>query len=77
MGTHILEVVLEQNHFIPADELPDWVNAIGLIMANLPEAYWEGLYVALVNALGSAPLTQWTLPHSPFKVRFECLTTVI
>jgi mediator of RNA polymerase II transcription subunit 23 len=64
----ILDVVLESSYFIPHQEFPDWVNAIGLLIANLPEAYWEGLYQRLATALASAPLSQWTLLQSPFRV---------
>jgi hypothetical protein len=43
IGGHLLDVVLETYHLISVDDLPDWVNAFGLLLANLPEVYSEGL----------------------------------
>jgi hypothetical protein len=33
------------------DELPDWVNALGLLLSNLPEVYSDGLTQRLVTIL--------------------------
>ena len=56
------------NYLIPPEELASWINAIGLIISNLPEAFWDGLYSKLVQALKSQPLSQWTLPQTPFQL---------
>jgi mediator of RNA polymerase II transcription subunit 23 len=69
VGAALLDVVLECSHVIPREELPDWINAIGILISNLPEAYWEGLYNKLVTALNMPPLSQWTATQvNPFKV---------
>ena len=69
MGAAILDVVLECAHVIPREELPDWINALGILMSNLPEAYWDGLYDKLVSALNEPPLSQWNVSGAdPFKV---------
>eukprot|EP00095_Tigriopus_kingsejongensis_P000827 maker-scaffold63_size435493-snap-gene-2.13 protein:Tk00827 transcript:maker-scaffold63_size435493-snap-gene-2.13-mRNA-1 annotation:"mediator of rna polymerase ii transcription subunit 23" len=68
VGASLWDVVLESSHLIPVDQLPDWINSIGLIMSNLPEAFWEGMYQRLVEAISSAPLSQWTLPQNPFQM---------
>lgn len=53
---------------VPA-QLPDWINALGILMSNLPEAYWDGLYDKLVSALNEPPLSQWNASGAdPFKV---------
>ena len=64
----ILDVVLEQSYLIPRVELPDWINAIGLLIANLPEAFWEGLYQRLAATMSSPHLAQWTHSSNPFQV---------
>ncbi|TRY72734.1 hypothetical protein TCAL_11188 [Tigriopus californicus] len=68
VGASLMDVVLESSHAIPPGELPDWINSIGVILSNLPEAFWNGLYQRLVGAITSAPLTQWNLPQNPFQV---------
>ena len=71
VGAAILDVVLECAHVIPREELPDWINALGILMSNLPEAYWDGLYDKLVSALNEPPLSQWNASGAdPFKVIF-------
>ena len=50
-------------------QLPDWINALGILMSNLPEAYWDGLYDKLVSAINEPPLSQWNVSGAdPFKV---------
>ncbi|CAB4065619.1 MED23 [Lepeophtheirus salmonis] len=56
VGEYFLEAIWEAHRYIPQDEIPDWINAVGIIISNLPEAYWEGLYIKLVQALTSPPL---------------------
>lgn len=60
----MLDVVLKGYHLIDGDELPDWINSVGLIFANLPDVYHEGLTQRLVAAVSSAPLSTWNLPPS-------------
>ena len=48
--------------------LPDWINAVGLILSYLPDSYLEGLKKRLVSALSSTPLSQWNLPQNPFEM---------
>ncbi|XP_040568431.2 LOW QUALITY PROTEIN: mediator of RNA polymerase II transcription subunit 23 [Lepeophtheirus salmonis] len=68
VGEYFLEAIWEAHRYIPQDEIPDWINAVGIIISNLPEAYWEGLYIKLVQALTSPPLSQWNLSQTPFRV---------
>ena len=44
-----------ESHVVSESDLPDWCNALGLLLSHLPEAYWEGLYKALAAALASLP----------------------
>ena len=69
VGSRLLDVILEGHHLIGPDNLPDWINAIGLLLSNLPEAYSNGLTQAILSALTSQPLVQWTLPQTIFQVR--------
>ena len=68
MGGRLLDVVLDAHHLIDAESLPDWINAIGLLLSNLPDVYSEGLTQRLVNALISSPLSNWNLSQSVFQI---------
>ena len=39
VGELLIDVILEGHSHISPDRLPDWINALGLILSNLPEAY--------------------------------------
>jgi hypothetical protein len=59
------------------EDLPDWVNALGLLLSNLPEVYSDGLTQRLVSALSSPPLSQWNLPQNIFDLlNFEAITGI-
>lgn len=66
IGASLVDVILEANHLLDPAELPDWINSVGLLLSNLPDAFSEGLTRRLVSALVSPPLSQWNLPQSPF-----------
>ena len=69
IGASILDVILESSYLITdRDEIPDWINSIGVLISNLPESYWDGLYSRLISALTTTPLVQWTIPQDAFKV---------
>ncbi len=63
VGGQILNVVLEHSYAISPKELPDWYNAAGLLLANLPDAYFEGLTQRLVAVLSSSPLSHHNMPQ--------------
>ena len=48
--------------------MPDWINAVGLLLSYLPDVFFDGLKKRLVTALTSAPLSQWNLPQNPFEM---------
>ena len=54
--------------FVPFLDLPDWINAVGLLLSYLPDVFFDGLKKRLVTALTSAPLSQWNLPQNPFEM---------
>jgi len=71
VGGALMDAVLERGvHLVPPDRLPDWVNAVGLTLSNLPDTFWAGLADRLVEAVSSQPLSQWAPPPpvTPFKL---------
>lgn len=68
VGAKLVDVVLEANHLFNVQDLPDWINAVGLLLSYLPDAFLEGLKKRLVSALTSPPLSSWNLPQNPFEM---------
>ena len=65
VSSRLLDVILCESHLIGDEDLPDWCNAVGLLLSNLPEAYWEGLYAALAAALAALPSLPWWNADAP------------
>ncbi len=68
VGASLVDVILDGHFLINVDELPDWINAVGLLLSNLPDTFSEGLTRKLISALTTPPLTQWNLPQTPFAI---------
>ena len=68
VGEMLMEVILQSHSHIASDKLPDWINAVGLIMSNLPEAFWCGLHNKIEEAVVSPNLVSWSLPFNPTQV---------
>jgi len=68
IGEKLIDVVLQTHSHIPPDKLPEWINGVGLLVSNLPEAFWAGLHNKLEGALDCAPLAQWNLNYTPTQV---------
>ena len=35
---------MENKSHIPVEKLPDWMNAVGILLSNLPHVFWIGLH---------------------------------
>jgi len=68
IGEMLIEVILQGHSHIPSEKLPDWINAVGLLLSNLPEAFWAGLHNKLEQTLLSPALKSWSLPFNPTQV---------
>ena len=61
VGEQLIDVILQGHSHIPPDQLPDWLNALGLLLSNLPESYWGGLHAKIEAALLSSDLAASSL----------------
>ncbi|KAL3284506.1 hypothetical protein HHI36_018665 [Cryptolaemus montrouzieri] len=62
----LLDVVAYGYVLIPQQDLQQWINAIGLILAALPISYWSVLHERLLATLSN--LTTWPFECSPFRL---------
>ena len=69
VGPFLVLVSIQTHSHIPPDKLPEWINAVGLLVSNLPEAFWAGLHNKLEASLDCAPLADWNLGYTPTQVR--------
>lgn len=68
VANNIIDVLVTGYTIIPPNEIHSWINAIGLIMAALPEAYWSVIYDRLQEILISVKMVEWPFRHSPFEM---------
>lgn len=66
VGNAILDVIVKGYTIISQNQIHDWVNCIGLIMAALPETYWSVIYDRLQSILTSNEFIDWQYRCSPF-----------
>lgn len=64
VANSIIDVIIKGYTVIPPDQLHSWINAVGILMAKLPEAYWIVMYDRLHDTITS--LTEWKFRFSPF-----------
>ena len=65
VGEQLIDVILQGHSHIPPDQLPDWINALGLLLSNLPESYWGGLHTKIEEALLSSDLAAFSRSCEP------------
>lgn len=66
VANNLIDVVLKGYTVIPQDQIHSWINAIGVIMSSLPEAYWSVMYDRLHGLITSNKMVEWSYLHSPF-----------
>lgn len=68
VGSNLLDVVAKGFTLIPHGQIHMWINAIGLIMAALPESYWSVLHDRLIEVISSPGLVDWPFRCTPFEL---------
>ncbi|KAK3924714.1 Mediator of RNA polymerase II transcription subunit 23 [Frankliniella fusca] len=68
VGNSLLDVVTKGYTVIPPQQIMSWINAIGLVMAALPNSYWQALHERLVQVINCPQMLQWPYRNSPFQM---------
>lgn len=68
VGNSLLDVVTKGYTVIPPQQIMNWINAIGLVMAALPNAYWQALNERLVSIINCPQMLHWPYRNSPFQM---------
>ncbi|KAL1517084.1 hypothetical protein ABEB36_000893 [Hypothenemus hampei] len=62
----LLDVVQKGHVIIPLSEIYEWINAIGLLISNLPKAHWSALLNRLFSTL--LELDPWQYDDTVFRM---------
>lgn len=68
IANNIIDVIVKGYTVIPPNQIHSWINATGVLMAALPEAYWTCIYDRLKEILTSTKMVEWPFRHSPFEM---------
>uniref|UniRef100_A0A336LHK9 Mediator of RNA polymerase II transcription subunit 23 n=1 Tax=Culicoides sonorensis TaxID=179676 RepID=A0A336LHK9_CULSO len=72
--THnIMDIISKRYGNIPPGKIHTWINAIGLIIAHLPESYFMTVFERTRELLNSKKMKDWKYKQSPF-VMFDFKT---
>ncbi|XP_063699049.1 mediator of RNA polymerase II transcription subunit 23 [Culicoides brevitarsis] len=63
---YIIDIILKRYGNIAPGKIHSWINAIGLIIARLPEPYFTTIFDRLRDLLNSPKLADWKYKQSPF-----------
>lgn len=74
VGNNLLDVITKGFVVIPPTKIQLWINAIGLIMAALPDPYWTVLHDRILELMTNNEMTEWPYSHTPFQL-FNLTTT--
>lgn len=74
VGNSLLDVISKGFVVIPPMKIQLWINAIGLIMAALPDPYWTVLHERISEVIADKELNEWPHTHTPFQL-FSLKTT--
>lgn len=66
VANNIIDVIIKGYTVIPQGQIHSWINAVGILMAALPEAYWSIIYDRLHETITSPKMTEWKYRFSPF-----------
>lgn len=66
VANNIINVIIKGYTVIPQDQIHSWINAVGILMAALPEAYWSVMYDRLHENITSPKMVDWKYRYSPF-----------
>ncbi|KAG5667969.1 hypothetical protein PVAND_015928 [Polypedilum vanderplanki] len=68
VSNQIFDVIIKGLVVISYDHIHTWINAVGLIIATLPESYWSVIYDRLEETIKLPQMFDWTFRQSPFEM---------
>ncbi|XP_037947513.1 mediator of RNA polymerase II transcription subunit 23-like [Teleopsis dalmanni] len=68
VANNIIDIIVKGYSQIPQKEIYSYINAVGIVLAALPEAYWSCIYDRLQEVLKSPKMLKWTYRFNAFQI---------
>ncbi|XP_061399738.1 mediator of RNA polymerase II transcription subunit 23 [Musca vetustissima] len=68
VANNIIDVIVKGYALIPQKEIHAYLNSVGIVLAELPEAYWSQIYERLLEALNSPKMLRWSYRFNAFEM---------
>lgn len=68
VANNLIDVAYTGSVQIPIEDLPRYINAIGILLAQLPESYWSVIYDRLQSCLNHPKMLCWSYRWNPFEM---------
>lgn len=68
VANNLIDVIIKGYTVIPSQQIHAWINAVGLVMAALPENYWSVIYDRMQEQMTTVKMYDWPYRHSPFEM---------
>lgn len=65
---NLLDVITKGCTIIPWSQIHLWINAVGLLLAAMPESYWSVVDDRLLEVLSCREMTSWPYHNSAFQL---------
>ncbi|XP_053964046.1 mediator of RNA polymerase II transcription subunit 23 [Anastrepha ludens] len=68
VANNVVDVIVKGYSLIPQKEIHNYINAVGIILAALPETHWSVIYDRLQDALNAPKMVKWNYRFSAFEL---------
>lgn len=68
VANNLIDVIVKGYALIPQKEIHSYINAVGIVMAELPETYWSGIYERLQEVLNLPNMLRWSYRFNAFEM---------
>lgn len=68
VANNLIDVIVKGYALIPQKEIHSYINAVGIVLAELPEAYWSVIYERLQEVLNLPQMLRWTNRFNAFEM---------
>jgi len=68
VANNLIDVIVSGYAIIPQKDIHSYINAVGIVLAALPEPYWSGIYDRLQDMLNTPNMLNWTYRFNAFEL---------
>uniref|UniRef100_A0A1I8MQB3 Mediator of RNA polymerase II transcription subunit 23 n=1 Tax=Musca domestica TaxID=7370 RepID=A0A1I8MQB3_MUSDO len=68
VANNLIDVIVKGYALIPQKEIHAYLNSVGIVLAELPEAYWSQIYERLQEVMNSPKMLRWSYRFNAFEM---------